>query len=429
MAEILIILILILINALLAGTEIAVLSVRRPVLASQAEDGDAQARSVLGLLDNTNAFLSTIQVGITLVGILAGAFGGANVVRLLTSYLSKLPVPGSETYGSVVAFAIVVVGITYLTLVIGELAPKRLALSHPERISKIMARPMRYLANFTRPVVWLLTKSTDIVLRPLGVRHRYQPLVTEEEVRYMVSEGARTGVFVPAESQIVERIFRFADESVTDVMHPRPDIVALDINDRVGAVRDIVLGSGFSRFPVYRGDLSNVVGILHAKDLLDRDDSIPLEPLLREGLFVPETTSLLAMLQTFQTTHSHMAIVLNEFGSTEGLVTLEDVLEEIVGEIRDEYDVEEPAVVIREDGSLLVDGSLSLVDLKEILEIDYIPGGETREVHTLGGLVMTMLRRVPREGDTVEVSGWRLEVVDMDGLRVDKVLVTLVAEE
>lgn len=429
MAEILIILILILINGLLAGTEIAVLSVRRPVLASQAEGGDARAKSVLGLLDNTNAFLSTIQVGITLVGILAGAFGGANVVRLLMPYLSKLPIPGSETYGPVVAFAVVVVGITYLTLVLGELAPKRLALSHPERISKVMARPMRYLAIITRPAVWILTKSTDAVLRPLGIRHRYQHTVTEEEVRYLVSEGARTGVFVPAESQIVERIFRFADESVTDVMRPRPDIVALDINEPVGAIRDTVLSTGFSRFPVYRGDLSNVVGILHAKDLLDREDSTPLEPLLREGLFVPGTTSLLAMLQTFQTTHSHMAIVINEFGGTEGVVTLEDVLEEIVGEIIDEYDVEEPAVVTRADGSLLVDGSLSLVDLKEILGIDYIQGEETREFHTLGGLVMAMLRRVPREGDTLELLGHSFEVVDMDGLRVDKVLVVPKAED
>ena len=429
MAEILIILILILINGLLAGTEIAVLSVRRPVLASQAEGGDARAKSVLGLLDNTNAFLSTIQVGITLVGILAGAFGGANVVRLLMPYLSKLPIPGSETYGPVVAFAVVVVGITYLTLVLGELAPKRLALSHPERISKVMARPMRYLAIITRPAVWILTKSTDAVLRPLGIRHRYQHTVTEEEVRYLVSEGARTGVFVPAESQIVERIFRFADESLTDVMRPRPDIVALDINEPVGAIRDTVLSTGFSRFPVYRGDLSNVVGILHAKDLLDREDSTPLEPLLREGLFVPGTTSLLAMLQTFQTTHSHMAIVINEFGGTEGVVTLEDVLEEIVGEIIDEYDVEEPAVVTRADGSLLVDGSLSLVDLKEILGIDYIQGEETREFHTLGGLVMAMLRRVPREGDTLELLGHSFEVVDMDGLRVDKVLVVPKAED
>jgi putative hemolysin len=429
MAEILIILILILINGLLAGTEIAVLSVRRPVLASQAEGGDARAKSVLGLLDNTNAFLSTIQVGITLVGILAGAFGGANVVRLLMPYLSKLPIPGLETYGPVVAFAVVVVGITYLTLVLGELAPKRLALSHPERISKVMARPMRYLASITRPVVWILTKSTDAVLRPLGIRHRYQHTVTEEEVRYLVSEGARTGVFVPAESQIVERIFRFADESLTDVMRPRPDIVALDINEPVGAIRDTVLSTGFSRFPVYRGDLSNVVGILHAKDLLDREDSTPLEPLLREGLFVPGTTSLLAMLQTFQTTHSHMAIVINEFGGTEGVVTLEDVLEEIVGEIIDEYDVEEPAVVTRADGSLLVDGSLSLVDLKEILGIDYIQGEETREFHTLGGLVMAMLRRVPREGDTLELLGHSFEVVDMDGLRVDKVLVVPKAED
>jgi len=423
MAELLIIVTLILINGLLAGTEIAVLSVRRPVLMSQAEEGDLRAKAVLRLLDNTNAFLSTIQVGITLVGILAGAFGGAEVVRRLSPLLARLPIPGAETYAPPVAFGLVVAGITYLTLVLGELAPKRLALTYPERLSKLMATPMRYLSSITRPAVWLLTRSTDIVLRPFGIRQRYQQTVTEEVVRYLVSEGARTGVFVPAESQIVERIFRFADESVRDVMRPRPDIVALDIDQPVGEIRETVLATGFSRIPVYRDELSNVVGILHAKDLLGKDDSTHLKSLLREALFVPETTSLLAMLQTFQTTRSHMAIVINEFGGTEGLVTLEDVLEEIVGEIRDEYDVEEPAVVPREDGSLLVDGSLSLVDLKEVLGVEYIEGEETKEFHTLGGLLMAMLRRVPREGDKVESSNYVFEVVDMDGLRVDKVLV------
>jgi len=423
MAEILIIFTLILFNGLLAGTEIAVLSVRRPVLITQAEEGDLRAKAVLRLLDNTNAFLSTIQVGITLVGILAGAFGGADVVRRLAPLLARLPIPGAETYAPAVAFGLVVAAITYFTLVLGELAPKRLALSHPERLSKAMATPMRYLSSITRPAVWLLTRSTDLVLRPFGIRQRYQQAVTEEEVRYLVSEGARTGVFVPAESQIVERIFRFADESVRDVMRPRPDIVAIDIQEPVGAIREAVLSTGFSRFPVYRDDLSNVVGILHAKDLLGKAETTPVKTLLREALFVPETTSLLAMLQTFQTTRSHMAIVINELGGTEGVVTLEDVLEERVGEIRGEYDVEEPAVVPREDGSLLVDGSLSLVDLKEALGIEYIEGEETREFHTLGGLLMALLRRVPRVGDKVEVSNYRFEVVDMDGLRVDKVLV------
>jgi putative hemolysin len=428
MAELLIILLLILVNGLFAGTEIAVLSARRPLLIGEAEEGDPRARGVLQLLENTNSFLSTIQVGITAVGILVGAFGGANVVKMISPYLSELPIPGARMYGPAVAFGLVVVGITYLTLVLGELAPKRVALSRPERLSKVMARPMRYLALVARPVVWVLTRSTDLVLRPFGVR-RYQPTVTEEEVRYLVSEGARTGVFVPAESEIVERIFRFADESVSDVMRPRPDVVALDVDQTVGAVRDVVLSSGFSRLPVYREDLSNVVGILHAKDLLDQEESTLLEPLLREAIFVPETTSLLAMLQTFQATRSHMAIVINEFGATEGVVTLEDVLEEIVGEIRDEYDVEEPPIVAREDGSLLVDGSVSLVDLKEALDIERIEGEETREFHTLGGLVMAALRRVPREGDAVESSGYRFEVVDMDGLRVDKVLVVPKAEE
>ncbi|MGB9299273.1 MAG: hemolysin family protein, partial [Anaerolineae bacterium] len=253
---------------------------------------------------------------------------------------------------------------------------------------------------------------------------RYQQTVTEEEVRYLVAEGARTGVFVPAEKEFVDRIFRFADQSVVDVMRPRPDVVAVDIDDPMESIREKVLSSGLSRFPVYRGSLSEVVGILHAKDLLSAEGSTSIKTLLREALFVPETKSLLAMLKTFQDTRSHMAIIINEFGGTEGIVTLEDVLEEIVGEIRDEYDLEEPSVVRREDGSMLADGSLSLFDLKEELGIQHLEGEDTREFRTLGGFVMAHLRRVPREGDLIEASGYCFEVVDMDGLRVDKVLVT-----
>lgn len=429
MAEILIILLLIVTNGLLAGTEIAVLSVRRPLLMSQAEAGDKQAKSVLRLLDNPNAFLSTIQVGITLVGIVAGAFGGASIVTHLAPYLSTLPLPDAEVYAEPVAFGLVVLGITYLTLVIGELVPKRLALSHPERIARAMARPMRFVAIITRPVVWLLSQSTDALLRPLGVGARHPHTVTEEEVRYLVAEGARTGVFVPAEKEFVDRIFSFADRSVVDVMRPRPDVVGIDIDDPIESTRETVLSSGMSRFPVYRDNLSEVVGILHAKDLLSAEGSTSIEPLLREALFVPETKSLLAMLKSFQDTRSHIAIVINEFGGTEGIVTLEDVLEEIVGEIRDEYDLEEPSFVHREDGSMLADGSLSLFDLKEELGIEHLEGEDTREFRTLGGFVMAYLRRVPEEGDLVEVSGYSFEVVDMDGLRVDKVLVTPHPEE
>jgi len=424
MAEILIILLLIVTNGVLAGTEIAVLSVRRSLLMSQAEAGDQQAKSVLRLLDNPNAFLSTIQVGITLVGILAGAFGGAGIVRYLAPSLSGLPIPGAKVYAQPVAFGLVVLGISYLTLVIGELVPKRLALSHPERISRAMARPMRYVAIITRPVVWLLSQSTDILLRPLGVAGRHQHTVTEEEVRYLVAEGARTGVFVPAEKEFVDRILHFADQAVVDVMRPRPDVLAIDIDDPMESIREKVLSSGLSRFPVYRDSLSEVVGILHAKDLLSAEGATSIKTLLREALFVPETKSLLAMLKTFQDTRSHMAIIINEFGGTEGIVTLEDVLEEIVGEIRDEYDLEEPSVVHREDGSMLADGSLSLFDLKEELGIQHLQGEDTREFRTLGGFVMAHLRRVPQEGDLIEASGYCFEVVDMDGLRVDKVLVT-----
>ncbi len=428
MSEILVILLLILANGLLAGTEIAVISSRRALLIAESEAGDRRAESILDLLDNPSAFLSTIQVGITLVGILAGAFGGAAIVKHLSPYLSRLPIPGAETYSQPVAFGLVVLTITYLTLVFGELAPKRLALTYPERISRAMVGPMRYLSSITRPVGWILSRSTDILLRPFGIGARYQQLVTEEEVRYLVTEGARTGVFVPEKKEFVDRIFRFADQSVADVMRPRQDVVGFDIEEPIGSIRDKVVATGYSRFPVYRGDLSDVVGVLHAKDLLSQGEPQSIVPLLREGLYVPETKSLLAMLKTFQDTHSHIAIVINEFGATEGIVTLEDVLEEIVGEIRDEHDLEEPTVLRREDGSLLVDGSLSLFNLKEALGIERVEGEDKRQYRTLGGLVMAHLRRVPQEGDQIESSGYRFEVVDMDGLRVDKVLITRIPE-
>jgi putative hemolysin len=429
MAETLIIIFLVLINGMLAGTEIAVLSAPRALLVSQAEDGDRKAARVLRLLDNPNAFLSTVQVGITLVGILAGAFGGASVVRYLVPRLQALPIPGLAVYAEPFALAIVVLGITYLTLVIGELVPKRLALERPETISKAMARPMRYLALIIRPAVWLLSKSTDLVLRILGAKAAGPPLVTEEQVRYLVGEGARTGVFVPAEKEFVERIFRFADELVADVMRPRRDMTALDIEDSPAAIQEQVLKSGYSRFPVYSGDPDNILGIVHAKDLLAQERPLELEPYLREVLFVPETKSLLSMLKDFQATHSQIAVVINECGATEGVVTLEDVLEEIVGEIRDEYDREEQQVVRREDGSLLVDGSLSVPDLLELLDIEELPDEESQHYRTLAGFVMAQLRRVPREGDHVDSVGYRFEVVDMDGLRVDKVLIWSVPSE
>ena len=248
--------------------------------------------------------------------VLAGAVGGADAVRYLAPVLSRLPIPGISEVAEPLSFAVVVVTITYLTLVIGELVPKRLALEHPENMSRAMARPMRHLAAITRPVVWVLSRSTDAVLRPLGVSGAHRPSVTEEEVRYLVAEGARTGVFVPAERKFVERIFRFADQTVGDVMRPRPDVVALDIDEPWESLREEMIASGYSRFPVYREDLSRILGVVHAKDLLSQGEAQDLKPILREALFVPETKSLLGMLQTFQETHSQMAIVINEFGGT-----------------------------------------------------------------------------------------------------------------
>lgn len=419
--ELIIILLLVIANGIFAGTEIALVSSRRSRLEAQAEEGDRRAQTAISLLEEPGTFLSTVQIGITLVGTLAGAFGGATIVARLTPSLAGLPVIGP--YASTVALVLVVLGITYLTLILGELVPKRIALAHAESISRAMAPVMKGLATLARPLVWILRTSTDGVLRILGLRAEEPPPASEEEIKYLMAEGARVGVFAGTERELVERVFRFADLRVGELMRPRSEVVAIEIDMPPHEVRRIVEESTYSRFPVYQDSLDNVLGIVHARDVLVQGEALDLRKILRQPLFVPDSQLISATLRAFQMAHSAMAIVINEYGETEGLITLEDVLEQLVGEIEDEYDRVEQAVVRREDGSLLVDGLLPADDLRDLLDVDRLPGEEQYQFNTVAGFVVAQLGRLPRVGDRIVANGHSFEVVDMDGRRIDRVLI------
>lgn len=423
-ANVIVIILLILLNGFFAGTEMAVVSSRRSRLDALAEEGDRKAQVAIDLIEEPSIFLSTIQIGITLVGILAGALGGSAIVAGLAPAIANLPIPGIAALAQTIAFAIVVVGITYLTLILGELVPKRIALARAESIARATAPTLRTLSLLARPFVWVLAGSTDVVLRLLGQRVPEPPPASEEEVKFLMAEGARVGIFAGTERELVERVFRFADLRVGELMRPRSEMVAIDVDLPADEVRRLVLSSTYSRFPVYQDNLDNILGIVTAKDILMQGADLDLRRILRPPLFVPESQLISTTLRAFQATHSHLAIVVNEYGGTEGLITLEDVLEQLVGEIEDEYDRVEQEVVRREDGSVLVDGLLPADELKQLLDVEQLPGEESYQFNTLSGFIMAQLGRLPRLGDYVTAEGRCFEVVDMDGRRIDRVLIT-----
>jgi putative hemolysin len=419
-----IILLLILANGLFAMSEIALVSARKARLKERADRGDLRAAAALDLARSPDAFLSTVQIGITLVGVLAGAFGGATVAEKIGEGLQSYP--RLAPYGEALGVGAVVLAITFFTLVLGELVPKRIALGSPERIASRVALPMKALARLASPVVRLLTLSTSFVLRLLRVRPSPEPPVTEEEVKLLMAQGTEWGAFEPAELDIVGRVFRLADRQVASVMTPRNEVIWIDLDDGPEARRRLVRESGRSQLPVARGTLDQAEGVLRVKDWFRSEDRAPGDDasLLQPALFVPETTGALDLLKQFQKSRQHTAIVLDEHRGVSGIVTLHDILEAMVGDLPPVDEESEPLVVKRADGSWLVDGSLPVPDFKEALGLRDLPEEMEGHFHTVGGLLMSALRRVPREGDAFETSGLRLEIVDMDGMRVDKVLVT-----
>jgi putative hemolysin len=429
--EILVLLALFLANGVFAMSELAVVSSRRVRLRHLADEGHPGGAAALALVENPGRFLSTIQVGITLIGIFSGAFGEATLVAQLAPMLADLPLIGH--YAKQAALAIVVVAITFGSLILGELVPKRLALHAPEAIATRIALPMHLLSRLMHPFVRLLTLTSEGILRLLGVREKVRETVTEAEIEGLMRAGAEAGVFERAEHQYVSRILHLDTQRVGAIMTPRIDMVYLDSDAPLARNLEIIRREGYTRVPVVRGDFAEVLGMLDVLDLAE--DALDGKPLdirahLRAPLYVPESVNLIRLLELLKQHKAHLALVLDEYGEVQGLVTMTDVLEAIVGAVPESGDAVEPDVVRRADGSLLVDGGVSLARLHEALGRDVAtPPEEAGSYQTLGGLVMARLGRVPRVGDRFDFDGLRFEVMDMDRNRVDKVLLAASPQE
>jgi putative hemolysin len=423
--EILILLLLMILNGLFSMSEMAVIFSRKARLQQWAREGNSRARTALDLAENPNRFLSTIQVGITLIGILAGAFGGTTVARSLEVLLQG--VPPLAAYSRVLSVGTVVLLLTYLSIVIGELVPKRLALNNAERIASILSVPLLWISRATHPLVLLLTVSSEWILKLFGYQPSQEPSITEEEIKILIEQGTRDGVFDESEREIVKSVFRLADREVGVLMTPRLEIVWLDQSASMEENRLKILENPFSRFPVVQGGLDNVLGVVRARDLLVQGLSgrpLDLKEKMSPPLFVPENAPAMHLLQLFRKSRPHLALVVDEYGGIQGLVTLNDILESIVGEISSRGSSEEPQSVQREDGSWLVDGMMPVDEFKELFDLGDLPGEGSGHFQTLGGFVMMQMGRVPKASEFFRYQGLRLEVADMDGKRVDKVLIS-----
>jgi len=426
--EILVLVALILLNGIFAMAEIALVTARRGRLAKLAEDGDGSAAIALELHDEPTRFLSTIQIGITSIGILNGVIGESVLADPLAFWLVEL---GTEVgTASIVSTAIVVVGITYFTIVIGELVPKRIGQFRPETIGRLVARPMNLLSILTRPFVRLLSLSTDGLLRLMGQRERADRGLTEEEIHLMLEEGSDSGVIERQEHDMVRNVFRLDERQIGSLMIPRSDITYLDVEASAEENLALVAASEHSRFPVCRGGMHEVLGVVNAKQLLDqRLKGAPTDLFagLQPAVFVPETLNGMDLLRHFRSSATHMVLVVDEYGEVQGLVTLQDVLEAVTGEFKPRSN-EDSWAVQREDGTWLLDGLIPIPELKDKLQLEATPEEKRGHYHTLSGLMMWLLERVPQTGDVATLAGWRLEVIDLDGKRVDKVLATRLPE-
>ena len=417
--ELLFIAFLIAMNNVLAMTEAALLAVRKARLQQRLNEGDKKAGLVLRLIENPNQFLSVIQIGITLIDVLTGAVTGATLAVVFARQFEKIPAlaPYSESIGLATGVLI----ITYFSIILGELVPKRLAIQNPEKIASRFARPMLLFSKILSPVVRFLSFSTEIVLRLIGIRPSNEPPVTEEEIHVLLDQGTQAGMFEEAELDMVAGVFRLNDRRVYSLMTPRTEILWLDMRDTTDEILRKMAEGSYSRFPVCQGSLDNVLGIVKARELLIRSmagEAIHLKECLSPALFIPETTFASRALEIFKESDKELVLVIDEFGGVTGMLTINDVIEEIVGDI----ETSEPQITQRQDGSWLLDGMLDIDEFKQLFNLGLLPNEADYE--TLAGFVMTSLGKIPHAADQFEWEGLRFEVVDMDARRVDKVLVT-----
>lgn len=425
--EVFIIFLLILFNAFFSGAEMGIISARRSKIEQLSEEGKKGASLVKELKDDPDRFLATIQIGITIVGSLASAIGGVLAVEFLKPRIQKVPIPFIQTISEVLSLGFVVIIISYLTLIFGELVPKSLALRYSETIACFSARPIDFISKFSSFLVKILAGSSRAVLNIFGVKEvAERTFVSEEEVKYMVKEGKERGIFDETEQELIHSVFEFTDTNVRDVMVPRSKIQSIDIDNTHEEILEFMVAKGFSRYPVYKETPEHIIGILYNKDVIrafQEGKPLVLKEVMRKPYFVPETALISKVLQEMQTKRVHMALVVNEYGEIDGLVTIEDLLEEIVGEIEDEYLTEKGAagpVERLKDGSLVIDASVPLRDLE--LEPP-LPIEESQDYDTLAGFILFKLQSIPKGGEIVYHEGYKFTVVDIDRKRIARVRV------
>ncbi len=421
MNEILLLLGLILLNGLFSMAEIALVSARKARLEAQSKGGDKRAKEALELSHHPDTFLSTVQIGITLIGILTGFLSGDTLKTNLVNFLNQFSwlVP----YSSGAASAIIVICITYFSLVLGELVPKRLGLAKPESIAKAFAGPMKILSRITYPFILLLTKSTHVIVKIFKINPKDNQ-VTEEEIKAIINEGTEHGAIEEAEQQIIERIFHLGDRNITSLMTHRSDIIWFDLNDNEQSIKEKILQEPHSVYPICQGQIDNIQGMVSIKDLYVADDLVLLKDVMKPPMFVPENNSAYQVIEKFKESQLHSCFIVDEYGSLQGMITLNDILEAIVGDIP-QTDNSDYEIVLREDGSYLVDAQIPFYDfLSRFEKTDWMNEGE-QEFDTMAGFILHQLERIPKTGDKLEWRGFSFEVIDMDAQRIDKVMVSI----
>ncbi|WP_267874151.1 hemolysin family protein [Telluria aromaticivorans] len=421
--------VLILMNGVFAMSELALVSAKRMRLERRAEEGSLGARAALRLADDPSHFLSTVQVGITLIGIFNGAFGEASLVSHLAPHLDGLP--GIGPYAREVALAIVVLVITVASIIFGELVPKRIAMAYPEVVATLIAQPLRMLSVMMSPFVKLLSLSTNAIVRLIGIHEAKEEAPTEEDIAGIIKEGANTGVFEKTEYDIVSRALRLDDQHLKSLMTPRVDLVILDLADERTANLETIVSQPYSRFPVCRGDRSHILGYVLARDLLAQAvrvgsiDAIDIDGAVQELLYVPETVGAMVLLEMFKKNRAELALIVDEYGDIQGMVTLSDIMSALVGDVAVGGEEHNADAVQRQDGSWLLDGGVSLDRFRDLLETNAaFPGEDSGAYHTLAGFLLYQLGYIPKAADLVDWAGFRFEVMDMDGNRIDRIMVS-----
>jgi putative hemolysin len=421
MTEIFIILGLILINGLFSMAEIALVSSRKARLEIQAHKGDARAKEALELSNHPDKFLSTVQIGITLIGILTGIYSGDKLKGGFVEFFEGMPL--TRLYSHSLATTLIVIIITYLSLVLGELLPKRIGLSKPEAIAKFVAMPMRWISLATYPFIWLLTTSTQLLATLFGIR-KNDALVTEEEIKAMINEGTEHGAIEETEQEIIERVFHLGDRNITSLMTHRSDISWMDVNALVGDIKHQMREVVHNTYPVCEGTIDNIRGIVTIKEILLADDSVPLKNLMKPALYVPENNSVYKVLEKFKASKFNSCFIVDEYGSVEGMMTLNDILEAIVGDLVPDED-NDYEIVEREDGTYIVDGQIPFYDFLSKFDKTDLLDDSDLTFNTLAGFILHHMQNIPKTGDKLDWKGFKIEIVDMDAQRIDKVLVAI----